>query len=146
MTRMQREKGARGEREVAGILNDLTGWTWSRTRTPGVDADVGDLWCAAVPWLVVEVKNWADTTAAVREGRRQLLDACLRRDDSGDLYVAVGALFVRYSGGRWEVVMEDPDIAWIGGDPDDYVLWANVNGPYRVLTPEQFAGLLREAA
>lgn len=58
MSAMQREKGKRGEREVAALIRDLTGWdVQRRVRQHDGDSDL-----LGVPGWAVEVKRYAKAT------------------------------------------------------------------------------------
>lgn len=86
---MQRNKGAPGERELAGILRDLTGWNVQRrVRQPDGDSDL-----AGVPGWALKVKR---RKAAGRGeiGRRWLQTLAQATD-------ALPALFYRLDRGTW---------------------------------------------
>ena len=64
MSGMQRRKGQSGERELAGIIRDLTGWdVRRRVRQHDGDSDL-----EGVPGWAVEVKRHAKATPAVIDG------------------------------------------------------------------------------
>lgn len=60
MGAMSRTKGSRGEREIAGILHGLTGWTVKRR----VRQHDGDSDLEGIPGWSVEVKRHATATRA----------------------------------------------------------------------------------
>lgn len=93
-----RDKGDRGEREVVKLIHDLSGHPAHRLRTPGHQADMGDI--GGVPNTVVEVKWWTDPIAAIRQALPQAQRASER---SGDDWPTA---WVRLHGGKWVVVME----------------------------------------
>lgn len=64
MGMMQRRKGATAEREVAGLIRDLTGWdAQRRVRQHDGDSDL-----LGVPGWSIEVKRHAKATPSVIEG------------------------------------------------------------------------------
>lgn len=91
-------KGARGEREAAQLISELTGWTVRRRLQEGRSDDTGDL--EGVPDCVVQVKSYADIQRAAREA---LADVHKQRDEAGVTY---GVGFIRRPGGRFLVVMD----------------------------------------
>lgn len=100
MTSPHRTKGNAAEREIAGILADLTGWPVRRRLQEGRADDTGDL--EGVPDTCVQVKNYVDPQRAIREGLPEL------RAQQERAACTFGALLVRRRGGRWIAVME-PD-------------------------------------
>jgi hypothetical protein len=98
----RRQKGSRAEREVLTLLRDHLGDHLVRARGEGAN-DHGDI--AGLVACAVQVKNYADTTRAVREG---LAGALEQADNAG---LAWGAAFIRRRGGRYVVVMAADD--WI---------------------------------
>jgi hypothetical protein len=61
----QKDKGDRAEREVQGLIRDLTGWPARRQLGAGRKDDVGDI--SGVPDTCIQVASYADLTRAVRE-------------------------------------------------------------------------------
>ncbi len=61
MTAMQRTKGAQGEREVAALIRELTGWdVQRRVRNHAGDSDL-----VGIPgWAAIEVKRYKTATRA----------------------------------------------------------------------------------
>lgn len=100
MANPQKNKGDKAEREIAGLLVELTGWPVRRKLGAGRADDTGDL--DGVPMTTVQVKNYADLTRAIREGLHDL------RAQRTNADTPFAALMVRRPGGRWIVVME-PD-------------------------------------
>lgn len=103
MTSPQRSKGNKAEREIAGILADLTGWPVRRRLQEGRADDTGDL--EGIPSTTCQVKDYADCLRAIREG---LTDLRAQQERSGDPF---GVLMVRRRGGRWLAVMEPDQLA-----------------------------------
>src|SRR5262249_18744495 len=98
----RRAKGGRAEREVMQFLRDHLGDQIVRTRS-GASDDRGDL--AGLEDMVVQVKDWVDTLAAVREGLR---GAAEQKQNAGVLWASV---FVRRRGGQYFVCMSPED--WV---------------------------------
>jgi Holliday junction resolvase len=97
MTNPAKNKGDRAEREIAAILSDQLGIDIRRKLGAGRQDDEGDL--HGLPECTVEVKNYRDIAAAVRDGlddlQREQRNAC----------TPFGAAFIRRPGGRWFVAM-----------------------------------------
>src|SRR5262249_33109590 len=100
--RGRRRKGADAEREVVQFLRDHLGDHIVRSRA-GASDDHGDL--AGLEDMVVQVKDWVDTLAAIREGLR---GAAEQKQNAGTMWAAV---FVRRRGGRYFVCMSPED--WV---------------------------------
>lgn len=98
MGAMQRSKGARGEREVKALLRE-NGFPRARRTLAGDGEQPGDLGGGPAGW-VIEVKWWADVTAAVRLGLRQAHDEA---ETAGEPWACVA---VRLPGGPWVVVID----------------------------------------
>jgi hypothetical protein len=92
-----RRKGARAEIEVQGILRDLLGVPARRALGAGRLDDIGDV--SGVPDTVIQVANWANIAAAVRE---KPLDAELQRIRANATFAAT---FIRLRGGDYRVVL-----------------------------------------
>jgi hypothetical protein len=91
-----KRKGDRAERELAGLLADLTGYDVRRALGAGRREDIGDLW--GLPGAVIQVADWSDVLRAVRE---KPLAAELQRENAG---VDLAWTFVRLRGGVWRAV------------------------------------------
>jgi hypothetical protein len=89
MTAMQRRKGQSGERELANLVTDLTGFACRRlVRQHEKDSDVD-----GVPGWSIEVKRWRRITpAAVRAAWEQA------EEQAGEL---IPVLFIRPDRGSW---------------------------------------------
>ena len=92
-----RNKGARAELEVQGLLRDHLGVPARRALGAGRKDDIGDI--HGVPDTVIQVANYADLGRAVREK----LPACVRQQQTAG--AAYGATFVRRPGGVFVVVL-----------------------------------------
>jgi len=92
----QRNKGARNEREAIRVIDDLLGVTTYRLRTPGQDADRGDL--GGLPDTTIEIKSSANLTQALA-GIYQCVDAQARNRHTH------GVTLIRRPGGRWIAAM-----------------------------------------
>jgi hypothetical protein len=112
MSAMQRTKGAQGEREISGVIRDLTGWdVQRRVRNHAGDSDL-----TGVPGWSVEVKRhktagraeiagwWRQSCAQARDGLPVLFFR-LDRDSWRAVWpVAVGLKMQRaemWSGYEW---------------------------------------------
>jgi hypothetical protein len=96
VTSASKRKGTRAEIEVVALYRDHLGLDVRRTLAGHAD-DQGDL--TGVTGTTIQVKNYADTTRAIREG----LDALERQQAStGDPF---GVLWVRRRGGRYVAVL-----------------------------------------
>lgn len=98
MAHPSKTKGDRAELELARKLGYLTGRDVRRKLGAGRADDTGDI--HGLPDVTVEVKNYRDVTAAIRDG---LDDLRREQANSGDTF---GVCFVRRPGGRWIAVME----------------------------------------
>ena len=98
VTSRQQAKGDRAERELAALLEELTGWRVSRKLGVGRSDDTGDL--DGIPATVAQVKHYDDVLRAIRE---VIADLPTQRANAGVTH-AVG--FVRRRGGRWVAVMD----------------------------------------
>lgn len=97
MTNAQKRKGDRAELEVAGLINDLTGWPARRKLGAGRADDTGDI--AGVPQTTIQVAAYADLPRAVREK----VPACVEQQrNAGSTF---GATFVKRKGGGFLVVL-----------------------------------------
>ena len=92
-----KRKGDRAELEAAGMIADLLGYHVERKLGAGRREDVGDL--HGLPDTVVQVANWADTSAAARA---KPAEAERQRVNDGATFAAT---FVRFRGGTWRVVL-----------------------------------------
>jgi hypothetical protein len=97
MTSPQKDRGDRGEREIAALIADLTGWKVRRKLGAGRADDTGDL--DGVPNTTVQVKNYADTMRGIREA---LADLPTQQANAGTTHAVA---FVRRRGGQWVAVM-----------------------------------------
>ena len=114
MANPQKSKGDEAELEVQGIIRDLTGWPARRMLGAGRLDDVGDI--DGVPSTVIQVANWKDVAALVREKPEQ---AEQQRARAAATFACTWARFPRLPlERRWRVV----------------------------LTPEQWATYARESA
>jgi hypothetical protein len=97
-----RDKGARAEREAAELLFLHLGIKAYRLRTPGEDADRGDL--GGVPNTTIEVKNRDSLTSSLAG-----LEQCERAQErNGHDF---GATLIRRPGGRWMVCLTPAQFA-----------------------------------
>ena len=97
-----RDKGARAEREAADLLWMHLGVKPYRLRTPGEDADRGDL--GGVPNTTIEVKNRDSLTSSLA-GLEQCERAQARNGHD------FGATLIRRPGGRWFVALTPAQFA-----------------------------------
>lgn len=104
MSAMQRTKGAAGEREIAAIIRDLTGWEVKRC----VRNHAGDSDLTGIPGWSVEVKRHktagrAEIAAWWRQTRTQ---ATTPRDEAseGKANVCIPVLFFRRDRDDWRAV------------------------------------------
>ncbi len=96
MTNPQKAKGDRAELEVARLVADLTGYPVRRKLGAGRADDTGDL--DGIPQTTVQVKNFKDTTRAIREAIDDLEN---QRVNAGTPFAVA---FIRRPGGRWLAV------------------------------------------
>lgn len=96
MTSTSKRKGDSAELEVQGIFRDHLG-VGRRALGAGRRDDVGDI--TGVDGLTVQVVNWRDVTAAVREKPRECVE---QQERAGSPF---GATFIRLRGGEWRVVL-----------------------------------------
>jgi hypothetical protein len=97
MTNPSKAKGDAGEREIAALLADLTGFPVRRKLGAGRQDDQGDL--DGIPDTVVQVVNRRDLWAAMRLKP----PACeIQQANAGATF---GATAVRMVGGRWLFVL-----------------------------------------
>ena len=93
-----RDKGMRAEREIAGLLTDLTGYDVHRITSPGSQHDTGDLF--GLPDTVAQVAYWpARTLAAYVE---KPVEADEQRRRAGCTHAVS---FIRHKGGMWRAAM-----------------------------------------
>ena len=97
MTSPQQRKGSSGEREIAALINQLTGWPVRRKLGAGRADDSGDL--DGIPSTTAQVKNYADIGRGIREA---LHDLEQQRLNAGTTHAVA---FIRRPGGRWIAVM-----------------------------------------
>lgn len=97
MTNPQKNKGDAAEREIAALVNALTGWPVRRKLGAGRMDDAGDL--DGIPDTTAQVKNYRDVGRAVREA---LNDLEQQRVNAGTTHAVA---FIRRPGGRWMAVM-----------------------------------------
>jgi Holliday junction resolvase len=91
------ERGKRAERELVGLLRDLTGWPIRRRLQNGRSDDTGDL--EGLPDTCAQVKDFVDVLRAEREALAELEHQRARAQ------VPFAVAFVRHRGGRWVAVM-----------------------------------------
>ena len=89
---MQRRKGQAGERELAGIIRDLTGWDVKRR----VRNNLGDDDLEGVPGWSVESKRYAKATPALIRG---WWDQAVRQAGT-----SIPVLFFRENRSEWRAV------------------------------------------
>jgi hypothetical protein len=99
MASTARAKGDRAEREIVGLLRDLTGWPVARAYGAGRSDDCGDL--DGLPDCCAQVKDYG--THVARAVNDALTELPAQQAASG-LPFAVG--LVRRPRGRWVAVME----------------------------------------
>jgi hypothetical protein len=97
MTNPQKAKGDQAEREIAALINSLTGWPVRRRLGAGRRDDTGDL--DNIPDTTASVKNYADIGRGIREA---LHDLEQQRLNAGTTHAVA---FIRRPGGRWIAVM-----------------------------------------
>jgi hypothetical protein len=97
VTNPQKQKGDAAELEIAGIVSDLLGFRVRRKLGAGRTDDTGDL--DGIPDTTVQVKNWANTTAAINAAMNELP---IQQANAGTTH---GVAFIRRPGGRWIAVM-----------------------------------------
>ncbi len=97
MTSAAGQKGKRAEREAAAELEDLLGYPVRRKLQEGRAEDHGDL--EGLPNCTIQVKNFADTSRALREG---VAGAVAQQAAAGTLF---GAAMIRRRGGGFWVAM-----------------------------------------
>lgn len=85
------------EREVAGLISELTGWPVKRRYNLGSHEDVGDL--IGVRDTVVQVADYTDLARAVREK----VPGCVEQQQRAG--ATFGATFLRRRGGHYVVVL-----------------------------------------
>ena len=100
MSNPSKAKGDSGEREIAKIITDLTGWDVRRALGAGRQDDVGDLY--GIPDTTSQVKVYANVTRAINEGLHDL------ERQQTNASTTFGVVFVRRRGGRWIAVMDVP--------------------------------------
>lgn len=97
MANPQKRKGDRAELEAQAIINDLTGWPARRKLGAGRKDDTGDI--DGVPNTTIQVANWANVTAAVRQ---KPIEAEQQRANAETTFACT---WVRLRGGDWRVVL-----------------------------------------
>jgi hypothetical protein len=124
MAKMQRSKGARGEREVAAIISDLLGYKVSRRcRQHDGDCDL-----EGVPGWSLEVKNQAHVS-------RALLKAWWQQavDQASDELCP--ALWYKRAPGWWRVIWgHDGSTDWLSlheGEPEAWAAYVREGLPER---------------
>ena len=103
MANPQKNKGDKAEREIAGLLVELTGWPVRRKLGAGRADDTGDL--DGIPETTVQVKDYRDVLRAIREGLPAL------RVQQANAGTPFAALLVRRRGGHWAAVMDLDQLA-----------------------------------
>lgn len=96
MSNPQKRKGDHAERELAKQLENRLGFTVRRKLGAGRADDTGDL--DGLPDCTAQVKNYADTMRAIREG---LAGIEQQQTNAGTTH---GVVFVRRRGGQWIAV------------------------------------------
>ena len=96
MSGTSKRKGDRAELEVAALIADLTGFPARRKLGAGRADDTGDI--DGVPDTVVQVANWADALAAIRQ---KPIEADTQRVNAGATFAVTA---VRLRGGLWRFV------------------------------------------
>lgn len=96
MANPQKQKGDAAEREIAALINGLTGWPARRKLGAGRLDDAGDI--DGVPDCTIQVKHFADIGRGVREA---LTDLEQQRLNAGTTHAVA---FIRRPGGRWIAV------------------------------------------
>jgi len=96
MTNPHKSKGDAAEREIAALINGLTGWAVRRKLGAGRADDTGDL--DGIPDCTAQVKNFADIGRGVREAIAGLEQ---QRTNAGTTHAVA---FIRRPGGRWIAV------------------------------------------
>ena len=103
MANKHKVRGDKAEREVSAILSDLLGLTIRRKLGAGRQDDIGDI--DGVPDCTIQVADWKDTVAAIREK----VPACVVQQlRAGTTF---GACFIRRYGGSYIVVMTPEQFA-----------------------------------
>lgn len=93
------ERGKRGEREIARIIEDLSGWRVRRRLQQGRVDDAGDLEGLPGP-TTAQVKNYRDIARGLREAMAALPT---QQAIAGSRY---GVCFLRRPGGKWVACMD----------------------------------------
>lgn len=96
MANSSKRRGDRAERELCGLLSDLTGYNVRRALGAGRKEDVGDAF--GLPGAVIQIADWKDVVRAVRE---KPLEAEYQRENAG---VDLAWTYVRLRGGVWRAV------------------------------------------
>ena len=97
MSNPRKSKGDAGEREIAALINSLTGWNVRRKLGAGRLDDAGDL--DGIPDTTAQCKNYRDITRAIRDA---LDDLEQQRLNAGTTHAVA---FIRRPGGRWIACM-----------------------------------------
>ncbi len=97
-----KDKGSRAEREVAAILETLTGRIVRRTLAGHAD-DIGDL--NGLDDTTIEVKNLASMADGINEGLRELVK------EQANAGTTFGVCFVRRRGGQYVACMTPEQFA-----------------------------------
>lgn len=93
----QKAKGDRAEREVQGIIRDLTGWPARRKLGAGRQDDMGDM--DGVPDTVVQVADYSDLVRGIREKVPGSVEQQARQG------ATFGCTWLRRRGGEYVVVL-----------------------------------------
>jgi hypothetical protein len=125
MSAMQRNKGAQGERELAALIADATGWTVKRR----IRQHQGDSDLEGVPGWSIECKRHARATRSdIAVWWRQAVAQAARSDDKPvlffrldrDTWRAVWPLGVHLGGGwaGYDLTVEGSVLAWAAAARD----------------------------
>ncbi len=97
MANPSKRKGDSAEREVAALINLLTGWPARRKLGAGRLDDIGDI--DGVPDTVIQVANYKNVMTPTRHKPKQCEQQRLRDG------ATFGATFIRLTGGEYRVVL-----------------------------------------
>lgn len=107
MANPSKRKGDAAEREIAGLLEDLTGYQVRRKLGAGRQDDEGDLEAPGLD-VTIQVCDWQNIAAAVRQKPVECEQQALNAG------TALGMTFVRLRGGQWRGVLTlEQAAAWI---------------------------------
>jgi hypothetical protein len=121
-----RDKGARGEREAAKILSNITGYDVERSARNGVH-DAYDL--TGLPGFQIEVKFYGDFTESLADvWWSRIYDTAVRK--SNDREALIPLLMYRRNHGPWRIRTLYPDEmdqgSWVEMTPSTFGAFYNI--------------------